>query len=279
MTVLVTGATGTVGSAVVTELNPTELPVRAGVRDPTATSLSVETVTFDYTKPETWGDALDGVEAVFLMFPPGVTPGRVTDFADAAVRTGVERLVFLSVLGADKLPVLPHRRIERHLERLDAETAALRVAYFMQNLSGIHSPEIRERGELFVPAGEGRLGFVDARDVGVVAARLLTGERRLDRPAVTLTGPTALNFEEAATVFSAELDREITCPNPSRRAVARRMRDRGLSAGFILFMLAEYQATRFGLTARITDAVAALLGREPRTLAQFVADYRDQFRP
>jgi len=57
------------------------------------------------------------------------------------------------------------------------------------------------------------------------------------------------------------------------------MRDRGLSAGFILFMLAEYQATRFGLTARITDAVAALLGREPRTLAQFVADYRDQFRP
>ena len=198
MTVLVTGATGTVGSAVVTELNPT------------ATSLSVETITFDYTKPETWGDALDGVEAVFLMFPPGVTPGRVTDFADAAVRTGVERLVFLSVLGADKLPVLPHRRIERHLERLDAETAALRAAYFMQNLSGIHSPEIRERGELFVPAGEGRLGFVDARDVGVVAARLLTGERRLDRPAVTLTGPTALNFEEAATVFSAELDRELT---------------------------------------------------------------------
>jgi len=278
MTVLVTGATGTVGTAVRTTLEERSVQTRAGVRSPATTEFEAETVAFDYTKPETWGTALESVEAAFLMFPPGVAPSRVTEFADAAVRTGVERLVFLSVLGADKLPVIPHRRIERHLETLDADTTALRAAYFMQNLSGIHSPEIRERDELFVPAGDGRLGFVDARDVGAVAAALLTGACQTARSAVTLTGPEALGFETAATVFTEQLDREITYPNPSRRAFARRMYERGLSPGFVLFMLAEYQATRFGLTDRTTETVSTLLNREPNALAAFVTDYREQFR-
>lgn len=284
---LVTGATGRVGSAVVNSLADREASpaVRAGVRNPegAAEEFGEDTavVAFDFARPETWGPALEGVDALFLMFPPTVGVDPVREFADAADRVGVERVAFLSVLGADAVPVLPHRRIERHLAGRGFETAFLRAAYFVQNLADIHRAEIVERDQLFVPAGDGALGFVDARDVGAVAAKVLTGDVPARRGGVAsdLTGPESLDFHEVAAVFSDVLEREIEYADPGRIEFARHMLDRGVTLGMVLFMLAEYEVTRRGRSGRTTEELAQLLGMEPTTVREFVAEHRERFAP
>ena len=280
--VLVTGATGTVGEPLVRELLDAGASVRVAARDPErardAFGDGAEYVEFDLGRPETWGAALAGVDRLFLLYPPGSAVSDVREFADAADRTGVERAVFLSILGAEKLPVLPHRRIETHLAGTAIACTFLRASWFTQNLSEIHRAEIVERDEIFVPAGDGVLSFTDARDVAAAAATVLTETGHGDR-AYDLTGPAALDFEEVATVFSDVLDRRIAYADPSRLAFARRMSRRGFSPGFVAFMIVEYSVVRLGRSGRTTDDVETLLGRPPRTVRDFVADYADEFRP
>jgi uncharacterized protein YbjT (DUF2867 family) len=279
--ILVTGASGTVGSPLVETLQETDATVRVASRDPAAArdrfNAGVEVVEFDFAHPETWGVALEAVDRLFLLFPPSVGVDTVTSFLDAAERTGVAHVVFLSVLGAEKLPILPHRRIERHLASATPAHTVLRGAWFMQNLSGIHRPEIVDRDQIYLPAGDGSLGLVDARDVAEVAATVLTDPGHRNR-AYDLTGPESLDFHEVAAVFSAGLDRRIAYADPNPLAFAWHMYRRGLSPGFVAFMVAEYSVVRLGRSGRTTDDVRGVLGRPPRSLRAFLEADLETFR-
>ncbi|OTF06593.1 NmrA family NAD(P)-binding protein [Halorubrum sp. SD612] len=279
--VLVTGATGTVGEPLVRELSDGDASVRLATRSPDDArerfGEGPEYVEFDLAHPETWGATLADVDRLFLLYPPGSAVSDVTEFADAADRVGVEHVAFLSILGAEKFPVLPHRRIETHIAGTDLAHTFLRASWFAQNLSEIHRREIVERDEIFVPAGDGVLSFTDARDVAAVAATVLTEPGHRDR-AYDLTGPAALDFEEVAEIFSEVLDRPIEYADPSRLTFARQMYRRRFSPGFVAFMVAEYSVVRLGRSGRTTDDVEALLGRPPRTVREFVEDYTDEFR-
>jgi uncharacterized protein YbjT (DUF2867 family) len=279
-TVLVTGSTGTVGRHVVTGLAERDVTVRAGSRDPAAARERFgdvgEFVAFDFERPETWGRALADVEGLFLVRPPEVGERRLTEFVDAAARVGVERVAYLSTLGADRNVLLPHHRIERHVEASRLDYTFLRASFFCQNLHEVHARDVIERDELFVPAGEGATSFVDARDVGAVAAVVLTepGHRNA---AYDLTGPGALRYDEVAAVFTEVLDREITYPDPSILAFVARMRSRH-PPGYVLLMVGIYTTARLGLAARVTDDVERLLGRPARDVGAYVTDYADRFR-
>ncbi|WP_137283205.1 SDR family oxidoreductase [Halorussus salinisoli] len=285
--VLVTGATGTVGSHVVSALADRDAQVRAAVRDPAGAAdefaRTVELVEFDFERPETWGQALADVDRLFLMRPPAVSDVKrhLTPFVDAAARTGVEQVTYLSVLGAEKNPLLPHRRVERHLESTDVAATFLRASFFMQNLHEVHAEEVASRDEIFVPAGDGATSFVDARDVGEVAAVVLTdadrGSGRRNR-AYDLTGPVALDYRQVAAVFSAVLDRGIEYADPSVPEFAWRMHRRGFDWGYVAVMVGIYTTARLGLADRVTDDVSRVLDRDPRTLREYVADYADEFR-
>lgn len=280
--VLVIGATGTVGEPLVEQLLDSEASIRVATRRPQSARDKFddepEFVEFDLNRPETWGEALVGIDRLFLLLPPGSGVTTVCEFTDAADRVGVDHVVYLSILGAEKLPILPHRRIERHLAQTGMAYTFLRASWFMQNLSEIHRPEIVERDEIFVPAGDGVLSFTDTRDVAAVAATVLTASGHRNR-AYDLTGPAALDFHEVADVFSDVLDRPIRYANPSRLAFGRHMYQRGSSPGFVVFMIVEYSVVRLGISGRTTDDVEALLGRSPRTAREFVEDYADVFRP
>ncbi|MBS3761137.1 SDR family oxidoreductase [Halodesulfurarchaeum sp.] len=275
--ILVTGATGTVGSTVVHVLEDETATVRIASRRPEeakdAFSADVESVAFSVTEPETWGQTLDGVDAIFLMLPPGTGVDPIREFVDAAARVGVEHVTFLSILGAETVPVLPHRRIERHLAAAAVEFTFLRAAYFAQNLLDIHRPEIVERDEIFVPAGDGAMGIIDARDVGQVAATALVEPEHRNR-AYTLTGPESVSFHELARVASDVLERQVRYADPSVVQFARRMYARGIAPGLIAFMIAEYTVTRLGWASRTSDTVQNILGREPSTLRKFLEDHR-----
>ena len=204
---LVTGATGTVGSVVAAELTERDEPVKAATRDPEGADLAAGTTPteFDFDRPETWGPALSGVDRLFVVRPPTATRvgQSLLPFLDAAERTGVEHAVVLSVLGAERNPLLPHRRVERHVERSGMAHTHLRASFFMQNFAEVHLADVRD-GRIVVPAGDGETSFVDARDVGAVGAAALAEPGHRGR-AYDLTGPEALDYRAAAAVFAAVL--------------------------------------------------------------------------
>jgi len=274
-TVLVTGATGTVGSALLDALTDCDATVRAATRSPPGTGPADEWVAFDFEKPETWGDALAGVDALFLLRPPQLSRvGPVRAFVDAAGRVGVDRCVVLSVLGAERNPLLPHRRIERHVAASALRWTFLRPSFFTQNLVEVHGDALA-RGEIPVPAGDGRTSFVDARDVAAVAAVALT-EPGHAGVAYDLTGPEALTYDEVAAVASDVLGSPVTYTDPSLpRFVVRELR-RGRPLGFTLVMSGIYTTARLGLAGRVTGAVERVLGRPPRDVRAFFEDYEDE---
>jgi uncharacterized protein YbjT (DUF2867 family) len=278
---LVTGATGTVGRHVVAALADRGATVRSAVRDPDAVAEDIaaagEVCRFDFAKPETWGDALADVDAVFLMRPPTANSDDIAAFVDAAARVGVDRIAYLSTLGAEKNVLVPHHRIEKRVAESGAEYTLLRASFFMQNLSEVHRADVVDRDEIFVPAGRGETSFVDARDVGEAAAVALTESGHADR-AYDVTGPEAMDYEAVAAVFSDVLGRPITYPNPSLVAFARRMYERGHSPGFVALMCGIYTTARLGLAGRVSGDARRLLGREPRSMRTFVEDYADEFR-
>lgn len=278
--VLVTGATGTVGRHVVAALTSRDVTVRSGVRAPGTVSEAIAAagavVEFDFTKPETWGAALADVDALFLVRPPTVSEGAVKSFVDAAARVGVERVAYLSTLGAEKNVFVPHHRIEKRITATDLAYTLLRASFFMQNLLEVHRPDIVEHDEIYVPAGNGKTSFVDARDVGEAAGIVLTEAGHANR-AYDLTGPEALDYGAVAATFRDVLDRPITYPAPSLLAFARRMRRRDTPLAFVVLMCVIYTIARLGFAARVTDDNRRLLGRPPRRLRTFVEDHAEEF--
>ena len=272
--IFVMGATGNVGGEVARQLSAAEIHFRIGVRQPEkAPQLpGVEVCRFDAGDPATYR-ALDGVQRMFVLWPPGTDVHRdVLPVLEAARSRGVRQMVFLSILGAERIRVVPHRRVEEWLEASGLDWVFLRASYFMQNLSGVHRDDIRLRDEVFLPAGRGRTSFIDVRDVAAVAVRALQEGHR--NCAYDLTGALALNYEQVADALSVTLGRQIRYSDPSPLKFVRVSLERGVALAFALFMLAEYTVARLGLAGRVTADMQEVLGRAPISLRRFAEDHR-----
>jgi uncharacterized protein YbjT (DUF2867 family) len=275
--ILVTGATGTVGWHVAQGLADRGADAVAATRYPDAAAdeLPLPTVRFDFEDPSTY-DVFDGIRKVFLVRPPAIAKVWKSIFPalGAAERRGVEHVVFLSLLGAEQNPVVPHRWIEWTLVRSGMEWTFLRPSFFMQNLATTHRADIRDHDEIFVSAGHGRTSFIDARDVAAVGVRALTEEDGHRNTAYSLTGDEALSYVEVADRFSEVLGRPIRYANPSVLDFVRHMREQGHPWPFVLVMTGIYLTARFGLAATVTDDLERVLGRPPTSMRDFIRDYR-----
>ena len=277
--IVVTGATGNVGEWVVRGLLKRGARVRVAVRDPEGAKQRfgprADYVRLEFGEEGTYEQAFAGAQALFLIRPPQIADvaRKIIPALKAAKLAGVERVVFLSLQGAERNKVVPHRRVEDHLKAHGPAWTFLRPSFFMQNLSTTHRRDIAVHDEIFVPAGAGRTSFIDVRDVAAVAVTALT-EPGHTFEAYELTGE-AFNYTRAARILSAVLNRPIAYANPSPWRFWRRMRGYGYPAGYVGVMLALYTACRFGLAARVTPEAARLLGRAPLSFEQFARDYAD----
>jgi uncharacterized protein YbjT (DUF2867 family) len=286
-TILVIGSLGNVGAQVIKSLlercqSGSDIHIRAADPNPVKIASQfgpvVESVAFDFTRPETFAPALNGVSRMFLLRPPQIANVQKTllPALKVARSEGVRQVVFLSLIGVQNAPIVPHYKVEQDLLRHGPPYTFLRPSFFMQNLNTTHRDEIRLNDEINVPVGKARTSFVDTRDLGAVAALTLTQPGH-DYQAYELTGSEALDYYQVAERFSAALGRKIVYRDPSPLTYILAARRRGLAWPFALVTVGLYISTRFGMADKVTGEVERLLGRPPITFDQYIHDYRQSW--
>ena len=170
--------------------------------------------------------------------------------------------------------MLGHHAVEKYLRQRNAPYTFLRPNFFMQNLSTTYRDDIRDRGEIFVPAARSRTAFVDTDDIGEVAARVLTEVGHLGK-AYTLSGEQSLNYYSVAAQLSEELGFPVLYARPSVDEYVARLRQAGAPQDYIDVQKMIYRIVRMNVSALPNRAVRRLLGRPATTFAQFARRERE----
>lgn len=276
--ILVTGATGTVGTEVVKALEGRGARVRAGYRTrPQNVPRGAEAVALDFDRPQTLAPALRGVETVFLL---SSTVAPEANVVREAAKAGVKRIVKLSVWGAGT-PSFTfgswHRGIEQAIEQSGLAWTFLRPNGFMQNVVNYMGQTIKGQGAMYSSAGDARISHVDARDIGDVAARVLT-EAGHDGKAYDLSGPAALTYGEMAATLSSVLGRPIQYVSVSDEDYKQAAVGAGTPEGYADALVNLNRNYRGGVFSRVAPDVHKLLGRVATSFEQFARDHAGQLR-
>jgi uncharacterized protein YbjT (DUF2867 family) len=287
-TILVTGAAGTVGSEVVRQLSAKgQIGIRAAARsanNPTFKDLkSVEIVELDYNKPETLATAFKDVNKLFLLTPfQSDMLDLTSNLVNAAKKSGVKYIIKQSVMGADAEPGITPGRLHRQAEKIIEESGIpfsfLRPNFFMQNFVNFYSPMIKSQGALYAPAGDGKVSFVDVRDIAAVAVQALINDNQHKGKSYNITGPEALSYGQAAEILSRELGKEIKYVNIPDEDARKGMKDMGMDDWSANSLIDLFDITRKGYASDISSVVEELTGRKPISFPQFVKDYAQAFR-
>lgn len=282
--VLVTGGSGNVGAATVAALQSCGIPVRAGAIEPRLAAHrfdGIDWVQLDFLDPTTFAPALEGCDALFLMRPPPIARVKPTlnRLIDVAAGCGVQHIVFSSVAGADTNPVVPHHRVETHLQSSGLAWTILRPGFFAQNLGDAYRLDIRDDHRLYVPAGRGRVAFIDVRDLADVAATVFGNPAAHTGEAYTLTGPEALTFDQVAAVLTDAIGSPIRYHPATVAGYLNHLHRRGQPMAQILVQTILHTGLRGGAAETVDETVERLLGRPARNLATYVNDHRDLWAP
>lgn len=283
--ILVTGAGGTVGSALIAELRAMGQKPRVAHRSKAkaeeARAAGLDAVIVDFAKPETLPPALDGIDAVFLLGTGGVgqMEGEIA-VVNAAKAAGAKKVVKLSVLRAAEegyLLAKLHRPIERAVEASGLAWTFLRPNGFMQNFVNYMAGSIKAQGAFYQPAGDAKISHIDVRDIARVAALALTTSGH-EGKAYELSGPRALSYDEAAEVLSGVLGKKVSYVAVSDDAAKAGMLASGMPESYADHIIDLNRFYRSGAGSLVTSAVQDVTGRPPIAFEQFARDHADAFR-
>jgi uncharacterized protein YbjT (DUF2867 family) len=281
---LITGASGTVGKAVLSEVAKSGAKHRAIYRSATEAAKApagTSTVIADFAKKETLAPALRDVTSVYLVCSP--IPDLIqleSNMIDACIATGVKHIVLNSALGAGDYPKsFPswHRQVENKLKSANISFTILRPNSFHQNVTTYYAPSIRTQGAFYASMGNARVSYLDVRDIAVVAAKALAGGEH-SGTIYELNGPEALSYPELATKISKHAGRPAQYVDIPVDAQRKAMLDQGLptwQADALLDLQAYYTGGKGGA---VDDLLRRLLGRAPITMDQFLAESAGEFR-
>jgi len=284
MSILVTGATGTIGSLVVDGLSNAGADVKALVRTrgKRAFPAGVTEVVGDLTDVPSIRAALSSVRTLFLL--NAVTPDEVTQALitlNLAQEAGIERIVYLSVIHADTFTNVPHftgkHTVERMIESLGIAATVLRPAYFMQNELMVRQT-IQDHGVYPMPIGSAGVCMIDARDIAEIAvAELLRRDRApaaLEALTLELVGPQAMTGASVAAAWSTALGREVAYAGDDVAAFEAQMASYAPSwlAYDMRLMLAGIQLHGMQAAEGSVERLQAILGHPLRTYEAFVRE-------
>ena len=242
-TILVTGATGTLGGEVVKQLSSSApaVNIKAGVHSAQNVKKvkdgdKVEVVLIDYNKPETLKEALSQVDKLFLLTPDVPNAHELaSNLVIEAKKAGIRHIVKQSVMGADLEADVGtfrlHRQAEKIIEQSEIPFTFLRPNEFMQNFVNFHSHFIKSNNAFYLPLEDAKVSLVDVRDIAAVAVKSLTEDRsdKHNNKTYLITGPEALSYYQAAEVLSSATDKKISYVNISEEEARGAMKEMGMS--------------------------------------------------
>ena len=261
--ILVLSGTGKTGRRIVDRLRSAGHEVRPASRR--------STPRFDWDDRSTWSGVLEGISTVYLALP--LTPAPVAEFVDHAVASGVRRLVALSGRGADHWQSgfgEEMLELEHAVRAAGVQWSIVRASNFAQNFDEDVFYDLVLAGELALPVGGVPEPFIDVEDVADVAVALLTDDDWVGQ-VVEVTGPESLSWAEAVATIARSSGRDVRFTDISPEEYTRVLRSQGLPADEAYALETMFAEIRRGLLAEPTDGVHRVLGRQPRTFADYAA--------
>jgi len=281
--ILVTGATGTVGRCVVAELVARGSRFEVGARNPEKVrevlGPDIATVPLDFDDPASLKRAMQSAKKVYLL-TPGAPPDdpQAKAAIDAAREAGVEYIVRQSALRADASPGYAigriHREVELYLLASGMTATILRPNHFMENLLGM-AGTVKAEGKLYSSSGEARMSMIAAKDIGAVAAHVLTNEG-FENQSYDLTGPEAVTYAEIAEAISKATARKVQylsiTDEQAREAMGKQMPEWVVEA---LVDLAAYD--RSGGMSKVNRNVEIITGKVPQDVRAWALEHAAAF--
>ncbi len=266
--ILVTGATGTVGSSVVKSLAHIKADFVAGVRDHAKAKNKLGATTplvkFDFADLSTYSAATQDVDRVFLIGPPldYTLDKLLAPFIDFLKSKHIYRVVYLSAFGVDKVSneLTFHKIVEEKLKADGFQLTVLRPTFFAQNFKNYEWDNITKYKITYTPSGTGKTAFVDIDDVGEVAAKALTENGHVGKDYI-LTGPESLSYYDAAALLSEVRKEPITYPAPTPEQYTETLKQAGAPDFIAPYMITVYSMILNNHVDYVSPVIPQLLGR------------------
>ena len=277
--VLITGATGNVGSEILKSLMllKSDLLINAGVRNGVEAiqkfnNDKIKIIRFDFTDIDSYKPALTGCDTLFLLRPPQISD--VNQFfkplIDTADLCSVKHIIFLSVQGVEKSRLIPHYKIEKLIVESKIPYTFLRPAYFMQNFTTTWRNDIVNNKRIFIPAGNAKFTLVDVADIGKVAAKIITETQNHENKKYELTCNEKLTFKEIAEKISETLNTSIKYESPSLLKFFLVKRKEKMPTMLIFVIIMLHYFPRFQKEPEISDWIKRITNQEPKTFDEFI---------
>ena len=273
--ILITGATGNIGSAIARNLQRTRKVLRLLVRDPRklAGFPEADKVTGDYEDIQSLDRAFSGVSSAFIVSgyaQPGERAKLHRNAFQAAQRAGVRHLIYLSTLGASPGSRFPmsrdHYQSEQYLAETDVPHTILQDSFY----SELAVQMVNEEGVIKGPGGEGKVSWVGREEVAEAAAKLLASDTPL-LGTFPMTGPSALNLKETASLLSILKGRTFRYEDESLEAAKEWRSKLGVPAWEVDTWVGSYEAIAAGEFEEVNPALGTILGRPVSDLETYLS--------
>jgi uncharacterized protein YbjT (DUF2867 family) len=283
--ILITGASGSAGGAVLREVMKTREPIRAMYRskdDAAKAPANVPVVIADYADKASLARALEGVDRVYLVCAPVKELVELeSNMIDACKAAGVKHVVLNSALGASHYKKsFPswHHVVEEKLKNSGLGYAILQPNSFMQNIPQFYGPSIRTQGAFYVALGDSKESYIDVRDVAAVAAKVLVSPAQHAGKTYELNGPEALTCAQVAEKISRVAGRPVQYVAIPEEAQRKAMLEMGMPEWQVTALLELQQYFTGGRGATVDDVILKIVGRQPLHFDKFLAEFASSFR-
>lgn len=258
---LIIGGTGKTGRKVADSLKLLNQNVRIGSRS--------SEPAFDWNNEETWKDALEGVDKMYITYQPDLAvPGAkqsIESLIDLAKKQHLKKVVLLSGKGEREAELC-----EEVVMRSGLDYTIVRASWFSQNFSESFFLEPIQQGVVALPQADVQVPYVDTGDIADVVVEALLHEQH-NGQVYQLTGPTTFSFKEAIAEIAKAADRDIVFAPISIEEYVAAMKEHGVPADFV--WLIEYLFTEVlgnPMVSEITNDIEKVLKRKPKSFTQYV---------
>jgi uncharacterized protein YbjT (DUF2867 family) len=282
--ILVIGGTGKIGGELVKQIGQSKIKarvlVRSGERAEAIQKLGLETAVGDVSQIETIKTALQGAESLFLLTAPSLHMSEIEiAIMDAAKKAGVKKIVLQSAMGVNlqsaQTVIHEHSKSQEYLKKLGLTFTILQPSSFFQNFLLLKS--INKQGAIYGNYKEGKMGFVDAKDIASVALAALTQTGHEGKTYV-ITGNEALTYGEVASKVSRATGKTVKYINVSTDEAVKGMVDNGMPEWLSNDLGKSGERLAAGDMREITDVVQNVTHKKPVTLDQFLTDNVEAFK-